>query len=90
MNARVRRAIDFAYERGVIVCAAAGNVISEVIYPGRFNRVVTVGGLTTYETADLGHAVAFNRGAAAGCRALPQDTFPDSRYCSTKFRTALD
>lgn len=40
-------AIDMAYDRGVIVCAAAGNVIREVTFPGRFNRVVTVGGVST-------------------------------------------
>lgn len=37
-------AIDRAYEAGVIVCAAAGNVISEVTYPGRYNRTLTLGG----------------------------------------------
>lgn len=37
-------AIDRAYEAGVIVCAAAGNVISEVTYPGRYNRTITLGG----------------------------------------------
>ena len=43
----VARAIDDAYKRGVIICAAAGNVIPWVIYPGAFDRVVTVGGATT-------------------------------------------
>lgn len=43
----VARAVDHAYEHGVIVCAAAGNVVREVVYPGRFNRVLTVGGATT-------------------------------------------
>lgn len=43
----VAAAIDEAYESGVIICAAAGNVIPWVIYPGRFSRVVTVGGATT-------------------------------------------
>ncbi|MBL8491611.1 MAG: S8/S53 family peptidase [Rhodocyclaceae bacterium] len=42
---RLSDAIDRAYEAGVIVCAAAGNVIREVTYPGRYNRVVTVGGV---------------------------------------------
>lgn len=41
---KLAKAIDRAYETGVIVCAAAGNVIREVTYPGRYNRVVTVGG----------------------------------------------
>lgn len=40
------RAIDRAYEAGVIVCAAAGNVIRDVTYPGRYNRVITVGGVS--------------------------------------------
>lgn len=40
------RAIDRAYEAGVIVCAAAGNVIREVTYPGRYNRVLTLGGVS--------------------------------------------
>ena len=39
-------AIDTAYERGVIVIAAAGNVTSEVTYPGRHSRVITAGGVT--------------------------------------------
>jgi hypothetical protein len=39
-------AIDRAYEAGVIVCAAAGNVIREVTYPGRYNRVLTLGGVS--------------------------------------------
>ena len=41
---RLADAIDRAYEKGVIVCAAAGNVIREVTYPGRYNRTVTLGG----------------------------------------------
>lgn len=43
---RLAQAIDRAYEAGVIVCAAAGNVIREVTYPGRYNRAVTVGGVS--------------------------------------------
>lgn len=39
-------AIDRAYMRGVIVCAAAGNVTSEVTYPGRHARAITAGGST--------------------------------------------
>lgn len=49
----VASAIDHAYEVGVIICAAAGNVIREVIYPGRFNRVLTVGGATTPDGVTL-------------------------------------
>lgn len=43
---KLAKAIDRAYEAGLIVCAAAGNVIREVTYPGRYNRVVTVGGVS--------------------------------------------
>ena len=42
----VGRAVDKAYEAGVIVAAAAGNITSEVTYPGRFSRAVTAGGVT--------------------------------------------
>ncbi|UUZ69698.1 S8/S53 family peptidase [Polaromonas sp. P2-4] len=38
-------ALDFAYEHGVIVVCAAGQVWGEVIYPGRYNRCVTMGGV---------------------------------------------
>ena len=47
---RLAKAIDRAHEAGVIVCAAAGNVIREVTYPGRYNRVVTVGGVSPVGT----------------------------------------
>lgn len=38
-------ALDEAYDAGLIVCCAAGQVWGEVIYPGRFNRCVTMGGV---------------------------------------------
>lgn len=38
-------ALDLAYDNGVIVFCAAGNLWSEVIYPGRYNRCVTMGGI---------------------------------------------
>lgn len=38
-------ALDRAYEAGVIVVCAAGNYWGEVIYPGRYNRCVTMGGI---------------------------------------------
>ena len=43
---RVGRTIDRAYEQGVIVVAAAGNITSEVTYPGRYARTIAVGGVT--------------------------------------------
>jgi subtilisin family serine protease len=48
---RLSDAIDRAYEQGVIVCAAAGNIIREVTYPGRYNRVITVGGVRPVGTS---------------------------------------
>ncbi|HYD79959.1 MAG TPA: S8 family serine peptidase [Paucimonas sp.] len=39
-------ALDAAYDNGVIVICAAGNIWGEVIYPGRYNRCVTMGGVT--------------------------------------------
>lgn len=42
----VGRAIDKAYRDGVIVVAAAGNVTSEVTYPGRYARTICAGGVT--------------------------------------------
>lgn len=38
-------ALDDAYDAGLIVVCAAGQVWGEVIYPGRFNRCVTMGGV---------------------------------------------
>lgn len=44
---RVAKVIDDAYRAGIIVCAAAGQPLPEVIYPGRLKCVVTCGGATT-------------------------------------------
>jgi len=44
-SSKLANALDFAYERGVIVVCAAGQVLQEVIYPGRYNRCVTMGGV---------------------------------------------
>jgi hypothetical protein len=41
---RVADAVNRAYEKGVIVVCAAGQIWPWVIYPGRFNRVMTVSG----------------------------------------------
>jgi hypothetical protein len=40
------RAVDDAYMAGVIVCAAGGQVIDRVTYPGKYNRTIGCGGLT--------------------------------------------
>ena len=44
------KAIDEAYELGTIIVAAAGNVTSEVTYPGRYRRTMTAGGVTIQDT----------------------------------------
>ena len=44
-SSRVARAVDQAYGKGMIVVCAAGQVWPWVIYPGRFNRVMTVSGI---------------------------------------------
>lgn len=40
------KAIDYAYESGVIVVAAGGQFIDKVTYPGKFSRTIGVGGHT--------------------------------------------
>ncbi len=40
------KAVDDAYCRGMIVVAAAGNVTSQVTYPGKHARTIAVGGVT--------------------------------------------
>ncbi len=37
-------AINRAYDRGIIVCAAAGEVRRDVVYPARFGRTISVAG----------------------------------------------
>ena len=45
------RAVDHAYEKGVIVVAAAGQVIDRMTYPGKHLRTIGVGGITRYRAA---------------------------------------
>lgn len=61
---RVARAVTAAYRQGVIICAAAGNVVPPVVYPGRFNCVVTLGGATTSNGVDLFPWRSASRGPA--------------------------
>lgn len=39
-------AVDHAYERGVIVVAAGGQIVDRVTYPGKFSRTIGVGGVS--------------------------------------------
>ncbi|MDG2481197.1 MAG: S8/S53 family peptidase [Alphaproteobacteria bacterium] len=38
-------AVDHAYEQGIIVVAAGGQIIDRVTYPGKFSRSIGVGGI---------------------------------------------
>ncbi|HIP77386.1 MAG TPA: hypothetical protein EYH07_02840, partial [Kiloniellaceae bacterium] len=38
-------AVDHAYERGIIIVAAGGQIIDRVTYPGKFSRSIGVGGV---------------------------------------------
>lgn len=38
-------AVDEAYKKGVIIVAAGGQIISTVVYPGRFSRTICAGGV---------------------------------------------
>jgi subtilisin family serine protease len=51
---RLRKAIDNAYENGVILVTAAGNVWGPVVAPARLNRTLTVGGCTPALTPWIG------------------------------------
>ena len=53
-NARLHplgRAVDHAYENGVIICCAAGQtesapaILGSTVYPGRYSRTIMVGGI---------------------------------------------
>jgi hypothetical protein len=43
---RLRKALNKAYESGVIVVCAAGNVVQDVVAPARLSRTLAVGGVT--------------------------------------------
>lgn len=38
------KAVDEAYEAGVIVVAAAGQVLGKIVYPGKYRQTISVGG----------------------------------------------
>lgn len=42
---RLAEAVDRAYEAGVLVVAAAGQIIDRVTFPARFSRTIAVGGV---------------------------------------------
>ncbi len=47
---RLRSAINYAYEQGVILVCAAGNIWDPVVAPARLNRTLAVGGSTPEHT----------------------------------------
>jgi len=47
VSKRLRNAINEAYEAGVIMVCAAGNIVNPVVAPARLNRTIAVGGVTT-------------------------------------------
>lgn len=73
-------ALDEAYDAGLIVVCAAGQVWGEVIYPGRFNRCVTMGGvgpgLKPWRSAATGIHVDLCGPADEVRRVLAQDLPP--------------
>ncbi len=40
------KAVDYAYESGTIICAAAGQPVDRVVYPAKYKRTIAVGGTT--------------------------------------------
>jgi subtilisin family serine protease len=54
VTARLKQAIDYAYEQGVIMVCAAGNVWDPVVAPARLHRTLAVGGCTPAHIPWLG------------------------------------
>ena len=57
-NNPLGEAVDHAYERGVIVVGAGGQVIDRVTYPGKFFRSIGVGGVLPDRTVYMEYAPA--------------------------------
>lgn len=75
----VGAAVDLAYNEGVIIVAAAGNVTSEVTYPGRYARTIAAGGCTKnnrpWQGASRGVRVDLSAPAADVRRAEPNSLY---------------
>lgn len=50
MEKETTDAINRAYEQGIIICCAGGQVINQLVYPARFGRTISVGGIRGDET----------------------------------------
>jgi hypothetical protein len=44
---RLRVAVNKAYDKGIILVCAAGNVVQDVVSPARLNRTLAIGGVTS-------------------------------------------
>lgn len=64
MARETAEAVDRAYEAGMIVCCAAGQVIESVIYPARWKRTIGVAGYDTMGSG--GQARPYPRGGYPG------------------------
>ena len=79
----MRDAIDEAYEAGVIVVCAAGNIVNPVVAPARLSRTLAVGGVTTDDVpwagSSYGPETDFS-GYAAGIRRAHVQAGPKYSY----------
>lgn len=77
---KLAQALDYAYDNGVIVVCAAGQIWGEVIYPGRYNRCITMGGvgpgLKPWRSAARGQYVDLCGPADQIRRILAEPTLP--------------
>ena len=92
----LRRALDEAYDAGVIVVCAAGNVVNPVVAPARLERTLAVGGVTADEVpwagSSYGPETDFS-GYAAGIRRAHVEAGPKFSYVGdgdgTSYATAM-
>jgi hypothetical protein len=92
----LKRALNRAYDAGVIVVCAAGNYVDPVVAPARLSRTVAVAGVTAkaqpWSGSSFGVEVDFSAPAADLRRADPQST-SKFRYAGggdgTSYATAI-
>ena len=92
----MRQAIDEAYEAGVIVVCAAGNIVNPVVAPARLARTLAVGGVTADDVpwagSSYGPETDFS-GYAAGIRRANVEPGPKYGYAGggdgTSYATAM-
>ena len=92
----LRSALDAAYEAGVIVICAAGNIVNPVVAPARLSRTLAVGGVTAdarpWAGSSYGPETDFS-GYAAGIRRAHVERGPKFSYAGsgdgTSYATAM-